>query len=204
MGYDKENILVIYESELQNIVQSSDNLINIDFNELQKLLIEKSFFHNRADAEERFDIKQIIPYLTVRRKNTEDNYEYFLLHRTKKQSEKRLHNLYSLGIGGHLNDKDAKTIGETIINGLYRELQEEIEIDYIVIPKFNGLIYSNIDDVSKCHIGLSFIFEIPNWVKLDIREKDKMTGNWNDLSSLKRNFSEMENWSRIVFDSINE
>ena len=44
-------------------------------------------------------VRQIIPYVILRRGR-----HYFLLRRLKKQTETRLHEKLSLGVGGHIND----------------------------------------------------------------------------------------------------
>ena len=55
--------------------------------------------------------KQVIPYLVLR-----DGERYFLMRRTAAGGDARLHDRYSIGVGGHLNPGDGGLLG-----GLRRE-----------------------------------------------------------------------------------
>jgi predicted NUDIX family phosphoesterase len=61
--------------------------------------------------------KQIIPYLVLR-----DRERYFLMRRTRAGADQRLHDRWSIGVGGHLNPEDGD-----LAAGLRREWAEEIE-----------------------------------------------------------------------------
>ena len=55
--------------------------------------------------------KQVIPYLVLR-----DGERFFLMRRTKGGVDARLHDRYSIGVGGHVNPEDADVVrmaGET-------------------------------------------------------------------------------------------
>src|SRR3972149_6052734 len=82
------------------------------------------FFSRRGDVEEEPSLKQIIPYLVVRRAG-----QYMLFRRTRAGSEARLHDLYSVGVGGHISKTDVDGAGDVVAAGLRRELEEELVID---------------------------------------------------------------------------
>src|SRR3954451_22924426 len=69
------------------------------------------FFVRRGDAEEDPTRKQVIPYLVLR-----DGQRWFLMRRTRGGGDARLHDLWSIGVGGHLNPGDGDVLG-----GLRRE-----------------------------------------------------------------------------------
>ena len=59
-------------------------------------------FRPRAEAEADPSWKQIIPYLLLR-----DGERIFLMRRTRAGGDERLHDRYTIGIGGHVNPEDA-------------------------------------------------------------------------------------------------
>ena len=63
-------------------------------------------FRRRGDVEVDRSWKQVIPYLVLR-----DDERYFLMRRTKAGGDARLHDRYSIGIGGHLNPGDGDVHG---------------------------------------------------------------------------------------------
>ena len=65
---------------------------------IRRFIVDQHFFLPRAQAEYDATVKQIIPYVLLRRGDA-----YFLLRRLKKQTETRLHDKLSLGVGGHIN-----------------------------------------------------------------------------------------------------
>jgi len=64
----------------------------------QKVIREHHFFKPRAEVENDPTFQQIIPYVVFRH-----GARYFLTHRLRASSEKRLRKQYSLGVGGHIN-----------------------------------------------------------------------------------------------------
>jgi predicted NUDIX family phosphoesterase len=65
---------------------------------LQGAPVQHARFMNRDEAEESAFHKQLIPYVILM---SED--KIFLYRRGEKGSEARLHDQYSIGIGGHIN-----------------------------------------------------------------------------------------------------
>src|SRR3954454_9273568 len=68
-------------------------------------------FRPRPDAEQDPSWKQVIPYVVLR-----DGDAIFLMRRTRAGGDERLHDRYSIGIGGHVNPQD-----EDVNGGLRRE-----------------------------------------------------------------------------------
>ena len=64
-----------------------------------------SEYRPRAEIEDDPELQQIIPYCVV---HHSDDETYLLTRRLRRSSEKRLHHLYSLGIGGHVNPGDGE------------------------------------------------------------------------------------------------
>ena len=161
-------------------------------------MIAQSYFYSRERAETDENLKQIIPYAYVVHKKS-----IFVLERFSTQSESRLHNKLSLGVGGHINKNDKVENGNNIIyNGLYRELKEEIWLEDLTYQmQFKGLINDDSNSVGRVHLGV--IFEVAlNLAQCHIKEKNKMSGHWMLIEELKMSYQHMETWSQILVDNL--
>jgi predicted NUDIX family phosphoesterase len=80
-------------------------------------LLQYGVFKHRNELEEDPSFKQIIPYAVICHMD-----EVYMFKRLNRQTEVRLHNKCSLGVGGHMNP-----FGEKIdTNYLHHELEREI------------------------------------------------------------------------------
>ena len=190
-----EEVLVLQNNLLDSYIQGrSGCLIKDNTDQLYSKLLENHEFMLRDEAEYNFEHKQIIPYVVVHR-----NDQYLLLQRTSNQAEKRLHNKYSLGIGGHINPVASMEYENIIIDSLYRELNEEVRVNEHGTLKFAGIINDDSNSVSKVHLGLLYILEVFS-PEFEVLEKDKMTAKWVSESDLKGYYEGFETWSQIVFN----
>lgn len=133
--------------------------------------------------------KQIIPYLVLR-----DGPRFFLMHRTRAGADARLHDRYSIGVGGHLNPGDNGLEG-----GLRREWAEELVADFV--PEFSLIALLNDDttEVGSVHLGAVYLADAAGR-PVAIRETDKLTGAFEDASQVAAVADHLETWSRIVFE----
>src|SRR4029079_8694658 len=74
--------------------------------QLEGLVAEHGEFRPRAEVEPDRTWKQVIPCLVLR-----DGARYFLMRRTKAGGDARLHDLWTIGVGGHLNPGDGDLAG---------------------------------------------------------------------------------------------
>src|SRR6478672_8397799 len=121
--YQEESILVVPAELLRRIAPKT---FSKNAQEALPVVLANYSFMERNLAEHDESFKQVIPYVVVVNGN-----RYLLIRRTKKQGEARLHDKYSLGIGGHINDVDSGSEARhshIIEAGLRRELNEEIGI----------------------------------------------------------------------------
>jgi predicted NUDIX family phosphoesterase len=146
-----EKVLCIKKENLPNKWIEKYVSLNINENDFEKKINSfEVIFEPRNLAEKNFELKQIIPYILIQnsKKTLTGIYK-------RKGSEKRLEDLWSAGIGGHINNFDCKkTVYETIKNGMLRELSEEI----INLPKnysisFCGIINEEETEVGNVHLG---------------------------------------------------
>lgn len=150
------------------------------------------FWIRRAEAERDESVKQLIPYCVIRRAD-----RVFLTRRLGAQTEARLHNLYSVGIGGHMNENGAATLEDLVARNLRRELAEELIMDEPEAIELIGALNDDSTSVSRCHFGL--LYQV--WTRGDVkvRETDKMIGEFVPLIDIgpgSEIYREMEDWSR--------
>jgi predicted NUDIX family phosphoesterase len=143
----------------------------------------------RSTAEVDATLKQVIPYLILR-----DGQRWFLMRRTKAGGDARLHDRWSIGVGGHLNPGDGDVLG-----GLRREWAEELVADFV--PDFTpvGLLNDDTTPVGAVHIGIVYVADAAGR-PVEIRETDKLVGRFAETAEVAAVRDSMETWSRLVFN----
>ncbi len=101
---------------------------------LAELIRERGEFRPRSAMEDDPDWKQVIPYPILR-----DGPRWFLMRRTRAGSDARLHDRYSIGVGGHVNPDDGGLDGD-LSAALRREWTEELAVDFVPDFRFLGLL----------------------------------------------------------------
>jgi predicted NUDIX family phosphoesterase len=163
-----------------------------------KTIVQKGVFRKRYELEEDLSFKQIIPYGVISCKDS-----FYLFRRTGGQRDKRLPNLYYLGVGGHMNPgKSTEPEEQYIIDELKRELSEEVRLVKgckIEAIDFIGFINDDTIQIGRFHIGLLYHIQLSN-KEVYINETDKMSAEWVDKSGLAEFSEGMETWTRIAYD----
>jgi len=148
-------------------------------------------FEPRAAMEADRTYKQIIPYLVLR-----DGPRWFLMRRTRAGGDSRLHDRWSLGVGGHLNPGDRDIAG-----GLAREWREELIAGFEPSYRLVGLLNDDDTDVGRVHLGVVFVADAGGR-PVTIRETDKLTGGFATTDQVRAEADRLETWSRLVFDAL--
>lgn len=156
-----------------------------------------SEYRPRQTVEDDPSLQQIIPYCVVR--HPHDN-TYLITRRLRRSSERRLHHLFSLGIGGHVNPGDG-ACGDPVVGGLSREWAEEIRCPSPATARLVAALNDDSSPVSKVHLGLVFLVE-PTLGFVDVRETHKLEGEVMPLESMRDRYLSMESWSQLVFDDL--
>ena len=154
-------------------------------------------YRPRAEIEDDPGMQQIIPYCVVHHPHDDS---YLLTRRLRRSTEKRLHHLYSLGIGGHVNPGDGER-EDPVVGGLRREWAEEIRCAAPARASLVALLNDDSSPVSRVHLGLVFFVEPANGT-VEIRETDKLEGESLSLEAMRRHYLSMESWSQLVFDDL--
>lgn len=150
-------------------------------------------FRRRGDMEENPDFQQIIPYMVFRNRE-----RYFLMQRTNAGAEARLHNLYSLGIGGHINKEDL--VGETIMDWARREFDEEVDYLGSFVASPIGLLNDDSNAVGRVHLGYVLLLE-GNSDQIRVRD-EHVSGRLMTLYDMRHLSLRMESWSSITWDHL--
>jgi len=160
-----------------------------DTDGFQALVAREGRFEPRPAMESDRSHKQVIPYLVLR-----DGPRYFLMRRTRAGGDVRLHDRWSIGVGGHLNPGDGDLAG-----GLRREWAEEIRADFT--PEFHlvGLLNDDTTDVGSVHLGAVYVADAAGR-PVEIRETHKLTGSFATASEVSAVRDDLETWSGLVFD----
>ena len=157
--------------------------------EFEAIVARDAIFHPRPAAEVDRSLKQVIPYLVLR-----DRGRYFLMRRTKAGGDARLHDRFSIGVGGHLNPGDGDLAG-----GLRREWREEIQADFEPEFRLVGLLNDDTTEVGSVHVGAVYIADAGGR-DVAIRETDKLTGSFAHPAEVAAVVDRMESWSALVFE----
>ena len=193
-----ELVFAFPTDELWKIITYNKKGLIKENSEVLKRIVQNGLFLRRSELEQDPSFKQIISYAII-----SNNDSFYLFRRTSGQTEKRLHNKFSLGAGGHMNPDDSSESKEQyLIDELKRELFEEVRLlngCLIEDIEFIGFINDDTIPVGRAHIGLLYNIHVSN-KEVYINETDKMTAEWVDKSGLAEFYEGMETWSKITYD----
>ena len=141
--------------------------------------------------------KQLIPYVVLQTFDGRHTACY-----RRNGSETRLHTLWSVGIGGHINETDCPggKIGlpAIVTRGMEREIKEEFRfLPKDTLPVFHGAINEERTAVGHVHIGLVYRINVSDMA-------DFVPGNeleaflW--LNSDEILLRSLEIWSRLALN----
>jgi predicted NUDIX family phosphoesterase len=163
-------------------------------------------FQRRGDAETDETRRQIIPYIIVINEYYTNEYSFEVLtyKRGRKGGEERLHDLYTFGVGGHINPEDVIGKSDPITNALYREIKEEIGLDPDDFSQLNHVGWVALDrtPVDRVHLGKIYIISIKQDAINKIKPEEGAFEETKfmrpeDLTSLN-----MEDWSRTILPEL--
>lgn len=189
-----ESVLVVKREYIESFIAGKNGLIAPADPGLLEIINEKHEFMPRPDAENNPEYKQVIPYVAVTRGD-----EVFVMRRLKKGGEARLHGLLSFGVGGHINPGDDRR-EEALMNGLRREVDEEVFVEKELSLTPRGIINDDTNEVGKVHLGYFFVMEVSG--EVSVRETGKLSGEWVSREKLNELRDGMETWSALTLEAL--
>lgn len=182
--------------------------------ELCKAIEEHGSFVARGECETDESLQQIIPYVVVRSTS-----KVLWVNRGNKGGESRLHDMISIGHGGHINEEDSEvSYGNNeaihslpkgiLLNGALRELHEEIDIDGPFNVTFGGEVNLETNEVDRVHYGVVLFCDL--WAD-SIAAPDSFDNghysdwDWSNPRDLLSNSEvNLETWSQEVLKGVYE
>jgi predicted NUDIX family phosphoesterase len=161
--------------------------------DLASLIRREGTFRARSEMESDPAWKQVIPYPVLR-----DGDAWYLMRRTKAGSDARLHDRYSIGVGGHVNPEDGALDGD-LTTALRREWHEELVVDFVPTFRFVGLLNDDTTPVGQVHVGLVYEGDAAGR-PVAIRESDKLSGSFVGAAEVAAVADRLETWSRLAFE----
>ncbi|MFL5650898.1 MAG: NUDIX domain-containing protein, partial [Chloroflexota bacterium] len=150
-------------------------------------------FLPRSHAERDESWKQVIPYPVLR-----DRDQWFLMRRTTSGGDARLHDRYSIGVGGHVNPDDGGLDGD-LERALQREWLEELAVEFVPAFRYVGLLNDDSTAVGRVHVGAVFEADAAGR-PVTIRETEKLSGRFVDAAGVEAVADQLETWSRLAFE----
>ena len=194
-----EQILVVNRKELFNneenyfygFIEKTDEKTKRIINTFESYEVKR-----RGDMEEDQNYKQLIGYVLLKDITTG---EVLVYKRLVGGGEARLHGKASVGIGGHMNEVEGKTIFEMLKINAARELNEEVgvsEEDALNNLHFIGLINDDKTEVGQVHIGVVYECKVDKQL-VEVREDDTLVIKWmtGEEAKAEENY---ETWSEFL------
>ena len=167
------------------------------------------FFMPRPAAEQEPRYKQVIPYVILAYGDSVFSYV-----RGRSSTEGRLVGLRSIGIGGHISDRDAALPGlelhdEARVSGLHRlyidavrrEAEEEVSIDCEYEAREVAVLNDDQQEVGRVHFGIVHVFRL-RAPRVSKKERLVSEAGFVSAAELAPSIAEFEGWSQICIRAI--
>jgi len=163
-----------------------------------------AWFGPRAVLEKDENYLQIIPYNVLVRDNKVVRYK-----RTSSGGENRLHDKYSIGIGGHIDLSDAQeddegrfSFEETIRGAAIREIEEEFSGVKATLKRWCGLLFDDSNEVGRVHLGVVGVWQIEGDDEVKSGEDAIANVDTPFISELMSDDPSWETWSALLIQFV--
>lgn len=157
------------------------------------------YYIPRKEAEVDPSQKQVIPYVLL----VYDD-QIFSYRRGKFGGEKRLHEEYSIGIGGHIEMDDLTLFSQDPVgytDGVLREVFEEVKFNCGYKESCVALINDDRNEVGSMHFGIVHLWELAD---RSVKKNDSSITDAGLIPIQKalREVSRYETWSQLCLDNV--
>jgi predicted NUDIX family phosphoesterase len=153
----------------------------------------------RGEMEQDPSWKQLIPYVLFEYDGP-DGKQLFQYTRGSGQGEVRLHAKKSVGIGGHISSVD-DAAESVYLQGMKRELAEEVIIETDYAESCVGMINDDETDVGRVHLGIVHVFRVKR-PAVEAREADIRQAGFASLPDIMGQLQAFETWSQICLKAL--
>tara|TARA_Y100000034_G_scaffold98134_1_gene120083 strand:- start:214 stop:831 length:618 start_codon:yes stop_codon:yes gene_type:complete len=155
-------------------------------------------YMRRGSAENDPRHKQPIGYALIVNPITK---KVFAFKRTNQNTDGRMHNKWSWGVGGHI-ERIEEEEDNPVYAGLLRELREEVEMGgEITGIKVLGYINDDSDEVGQVHFGVLYLIETDS-KEIKPKNHESIEGDLMEIRELNdiclNPELEVESWSNIA------
>lgn len=196
--YNGEQVLVVPRAAFEAV--GAFNGVRLNPQDYLNAFLKPSVAHymDREAAENDPSFKQLITYAIFTHEGRVLAYS-----RTSKSGESRLHDKWSLGIGGHINPIDGLTADlSTYLAGMEREIREEITFSGNAVQQLYAVINDDTNEVGSVHLGIVHRFDLDSE---DVRSNEKALANlgFRSMEELSGElYPKLETWSAICVDAL--
>jgi predicted NUDIX family phosphoesterase len=197
----EEMVLVVRRSLLESLGMFQGLQFEVDRYLTAMLSRENNFFAARSSAEIDPSLKQIIPYAILVSEGKVLRYK-----RGKKSGEQRLVAKGSIGIGGHMNDRDEELFAldkEAYFAGVQREIDEELIVERPLQTRIAALINDDSNAVGQVHLGVIHILDLAH-PTAEKRESMILNIEFLTPNQLRAERETLETWSQICVDNMHK
>ena len=195
----EEMVLVVRRSLLESLGIFQGLQFDVDRYLAPMLSRENNFFAPRSSAETDPSLKQIIPYAILVSRGKVLRYK-----RGKKSGEQRLVAKGSIGIGGHMNDRDEGLFAldkDAYLAGVQREIDEELVVERPLANRVVALINDDSNEVGEVHLGVVHVLELASQ-SAEKRESMILGIDFLTAEQLRAERETLETWSQICVDNL--
>lgn len=152
---------------------------------------------NRSEAEHDKRYKQLIPYVLLICHDKILRYR-----RGRGGQERRLHGLYSVGIGGHISEEDHGLFskGPGYHEGMRRELMEEVAIEELKEAAV-AVINDDSTEVGQVHFGVVHVMHVTHETVVG-RRSGIVGPEFIPVTEAVKEPSGYESWSRFCLEHL--
>jgi predicted NUDIX family phosphoesterase len=199
-----EQVLVVPTSLLHDLGYFQGFSADVERYKSRLLDTRHTSYRPRPEMEQDPSFKQLIPYVIFRHRDAADKTWLFAYTRGSGQGEGRLHAKRSVGVGGHISTCDVQAEGDqhaVYLEGMRRELEEEVAIDTPYTDSCVGLINDDETEVGRVHLGIVHLVDVEQPLVLP-REDDLCDAGFRPLDELLADLDRFETWSQICLRAL--